>query len=211
MEAALESIATLGFHSATMDDIVARAGSSRGAQIHHFPTKLDLVEAAMAYMLTRVIDDLREHTSKIRAQQEKPHELFEYLWAQYFSQSLFTVTMEIAVASRSDPLLRARASVIADRFHKDIDDCWYLLCRDSQINDQRLMLVLNLTMSLLRGLGFQAILWNRPDYFKDLLRGWLDITRVYFDSDALPGHTVTLPAKTAKTRKGSSRQVVSSA
>lgn len=193
MEAALECIAEFGYQAATMDQIVARARTSRGAQVHHFPTKLDLVEAAMEHMLNKVIDDVREHTNKIREDRERPEELFEYLWDRYFSGPAFQVTMELVVAARSNVRLKERASAVSDRFHKSLDDCWYLLCRSSSMEQRRLVLILNLTVTLLRGMGYQLVLWDRKDYFNELLGEWQNITREHFPAifakTAAPGST----------------------
>jgi AcrR family transcriptional regulator len=181
LTAALECVSDLGYRGATMDEIVARAGLSRGAQMHHFPTKLDLMEAAFDYMLSNLIEDIRKHTDGIRERRERPEEVFEYLWKKHFSGWIFSITMEIVVASRSDPDLMARAAPISERFHRGLDDCWYILCRDSTMKESRLVLVLNLTMTLLRGMGFQKVLWDRPEYFDQLLREWMNITRRFFE------------------------------
>lgn len=182
MQAALECVAEFGYHGATMDRIVERAGLSRGAQMHHFPTKLDLMITAFDFMLERLVDDLRAHTEKIRERRERPEEVIEYLWENYFSGFMFSVTMEFVVAARSDPVLRERASVVSNRFHQRLDDCWYLLYRMTHVSEGRLVLILNLTITLLRGMGFQKVLWDRPDYFRQLLQEWLSITKQFFEA-----------------------------
>lgn len=181
MSAALDCIVDLGYRGATMDEVVARASLSRGAQMHHFPTKLSLVDAAFSFMLDGLIDDVRTHTDLIRERREQPEELFTHLWKTYFSGRVFSVTMEIVVASRSDSELKALAAATSDRFHRALDDCWYILCRNRAIVGNRLILLLNLTVTLLRGMGFQKVLWDRPDYFSELLNEWLAITAKIFD------------------------------
>lgn len=193
MDAALECIAEFGYQAATMDQIVARAGTSRGAQVHHFPTKLDLVEAAMEHLLNKVVADVREHTDKIREDRERPEELFEYLWTHYFSGQAFQVNLELVVAARTNARLKERTSAVSDRFHKSLDDCWYLLCRSSSMEQRRLVLLLNLTVTLLRGMGFQLILWDRKDYFNELLQEWQNMMREYF-----PALAAKAPAERAR-------------
>ena len=181
MSAALDCIVDLGYRGATMDEVVARAGLSRGAQMHHFPTKLSLVDAAFSYMLDDLIDDVRRHTDLIRERRERPEELFTHLWKSYFAGRVFSVTMEIVVAARSDSELRTLAAETSERFHRALDDCWYILCRDSELAGNKLVLLLNLTVTLLRGMGFQKVLWDRPDYFSELLQEWLAITSKFFE------------------------------
>lgn len=36
---------------------------------------------------------------------------------------------------------------------------------------------MNLTITLLRGMGMQTVLWNRPDYFRELLTEWLQLIK----------------------------------
>jgi AcrR family transcriptional regulator len=45
--ATLDEIHERGYHAATTQDIAARALVSRGALLHHFPTRAELVLAAM--------------------------------------------------------------------------------------------------------------------------------------------------------------------
>lgn len=182
--AALDCIAELGFHGATMDIIVARAGVSRGAQVHHFPTKLTLITEAFDWMLNSFVVDLRHRMESIRMRDEAPNELFKYLWETYFSAQLFSVTMELVVQAKTNAELRSELIPIAERFHQNIDDCWYLLCRESGAPDNKLLLALNLTMSLLRGMGFQRVLWDRPEYFRQLLDEWLAILSLHMELDS---------------------------
>jgi len=171
----ISTIADLGYHGASVDKIVARAGLSRGAQVHHFPTKLALVEAACSYMLEGLIGDIRDHTDKIRVNEEGPEELFVYLWNKYYSDQFYAVSLEMVVAARTDQALRARLSDIVDKFHRNVDDCWYLLCRSHSSPEDRPPVPLNMTLSFLRGMGIQTVLWNRPENFSEQLTEWLRI------------------------------------
>jgi hypothetical protein len=36
-------------------------------------------------------------------------------------------------------------------------------------------MAVNLSMSLLRGMGVQTVLYNRPEYYASLLNAWLEI------------------------------------
>jgi len=50
VEAAVECIGELGWHGTTVAVIAERAGVSRGAAQHHFPTREDLVTAAVEHV-----------------------------------------------------------------------------------------------------------------------------------------------------------------
>ena len=53
LDATIESLVELGWAATSTTEVVRRAGVSRGAQVHHFPTKEDLVLAALDYLLER--------------------------------------------------------------------------------------------------------------------------------------------------------------
>ena len=47
LDATIECLAELGYSGTTTAEVVRRAGLSRGAQVHHFPTKALLIAAAL--------------------------------------------------------------------------------------------------------------------------------------------------------------------
>jgi AcrR family transcriptional regulator len=175
LDATIECIAELGCTGATMDRVVARAGVSRGAQGHHFPTKSLLFQAAMTHMLDGLVEDLRLQTERIRAQRSDPASVFQHLWDEYFSGRLFAVTIELIVASRTDQELREALTPVTERFHRQVDDCFYILNRGGDHSDRQLDSVVRLTMSLLRGMGVQTVLFDKPAYYHEMLQDWFRI------------------------------------
>lgn len=172
MQATVECLAEHGYAGTSMERVVAQAGVSRGAQVHHFPAKTLLLQASFVWMLDQLIDDLRDQTARIADRQRDPRDVFRYLWKTYFSGRLFAVTMELITASRTDPELRTALVPVTERFHGQVDECFAKLCRED-VPDQRLLMAVNLTMALLRGMGVQTVLYDRPGYFQDMLDEWL--------------------------------------
>lgn len=175
LDATIECIAELGCTGATMDRIVACAGVSRGAQGHHFPTKSLLFQAAMSHMLDGLVEDLRTQTEHIRATRSDPASVFQHLWNEYFSGRLFAVTIELIVASRTDHELRDALTPVTERFHQQVDACFHILNRGSDRSDRQLDSVVRLTMSLLRGMGVQTVLFDKPAYYHEMLDDWFRI------------------------------------
>ncbi len=175
LDATVECVAEYGYAGASMDRIVERAGVSRGAQGHHFPTKNLLIQAAFAHMLDGMIEDLRRQTEMIRERHSDPATVFRHLWNVYFSGRLFAVTTEFIAASRTDEDLRQALIPVSERFHQQVDDCFYILNRGSDYEDPQLRMAVNLTMSLLRGMGVQTYLYDHPDHYREMLDFWLSI------------------------------------
>ena len=62
LEATIDSLADQGWSATTVGVVAERAGVSRGATQHHFPTREDLITAALDYMFdTRMEDARRAH------------------------------------------------------------------------------------------------------------------------------------------------------
>ena len=59
LEAAIDCLYELGYAGTTTIEVAARAGVSRGAQLHHFPTKEHLVTLAVRHVLARRVDEFR--------------------------------------------------------------------------------------------------------------------------------------------------------
>lgn len=100
LDATLDSLVELGYSRTTTQGIAARAGLSRGAQLHHFPTKELLVVAAVEHLALK-----RE--SEIRAELGTPHGLrgAVELLSKAFEGPLFLAALELWVAARTDAAL----------------------------------------------------------------------------------------------------------
>ncbi|MDF3305656.1 TetR/AcrR family transcriptional regulator [Rhodococcus sp. T2V] len=127
LDAAVDSLVELGYARTTTQGIARRAGVSRGAQLHHFPTKESLVVAAVEHLVDKRMDE-------ILAAEVDAGRGIEVL-ADAFSGPLFYAALELWVAARTDPALfeaavplerkvtdalrRGSAEVFGDRFDSD--------------------------------------------------------------------------------------------
>ncbi len=59
LEATVDCLVERGFAGTTTTLVSERAGVSRGAQLHHFPTKNDLVVAAVEHVTMLRAEELR--------------------------------------------------------------------------------------------------------------------------------------------------------
>ena len=106
LEATLELIAEEGWAQTSTLKICARAGVSRGAQTHHFPTKDSLLIAAVREIVLRYQRELENASDQESSRERKLEELFDFLWDACFEGNLLTCWMEVMVAARTDAALR---------------------------------------------------------------------------------------------------------
>ena len=89
--------------------IADRAGVSRGAQLHHYPTKAELVAAAVEHLAARIADDFTKDVRADRrlAEGDRAMASIDAMWKRY-SSPLFEAWVELWVAARTDDDLRAK-------------------------------------------------------------------------------------------------------
>jgi AcrR family transcriptional regulator len=106
LEATVECLAELGWSGTSTTVIAERAGVSRGAQLHHYPTKNDLVIAAIEHLAIRRAEELHAAAARLPDGPGRTAAVLDQL-ALHHTGPLFTAALEVWVAARTDPALRA--------------------------------------------------------------------------------------------------------
>src|SRR3954467_8004502 len=120
LDATVESLIEVGFARTTTLEVQRRADVSRGALLHHFPSKAELLVAAvdhLAEMRARELKQLAAALPEERAVRARTDAVLGLLW-QCFSGTFFQVSMELRTAARTDPELRG-VLIIAERSLRD--------------------------------------------------------------------------------------------
>src|SRR5438093_4724537 len=106
LDATVECLCSLGYSRMSTNDVVKRARVSRGALAHHFPTKTDLVVAAANHVIAARAEEFRRRFGDLPPEQRTVARGLDVLWTLFEDQS-FVALVELTVAARSDPELRA--------------------------------------------------------------------------------------------------------
>ena len=106
MEATVECLVEVGFGRTSTTMVSERAGVSRGAQLHHFPTKQDLVVAAVQHVTAVRGEELRRAAESIPRGRGRTRRVLAVL-GDHFTSPVFTAALELWVAARTDPQLLA--------------------------------------------------------------------------------------------------------
>jgi len=171
LEATLDALMESGYTRATTAEIADRAGVSRGALMHHYASKDDLVAAACQHLLRQATEDIRRQAREMEAGRLTLSGFLDYLWRQ-FSGRLFYVTLEHVTEARHNAELRAKMIPVVREFHAALDDIWREFFRGSALNPAEVETTLNMTLCLLRGMGVQTVLRDDPAYYDRLLSAW---------------------------------------
>jgi AcrR family transcriptional regulator len=154
-----------GYSDTTVVKIAEMAGVSRGAQLHHFPSKEDLLTSAIEHLAEKRFNEIRTF-AKPPDKADLPDsaitaEAIELVWST-FTGPLFLAAMELWQASRTDAPLRACVYVVERSLgrvvHAMVEDLFPSSVTDASDFDQRFATV----TYLMRGLALTRLLKVDP-------------------------------------------------
>ena len=115
LDAALECLVENGYAATTTVEVAKRAGVSRGAQLHHFPTKAELLTAAVEHLRARRTAEFRKAFADSAPGAHRLDAAIDLLWSMFQGRT-FVAWAELWLAARTDPDLRAAVVEMDDRF-----------------------------------------------------------------------------------------------
>lgn len=178
LEATIECLVELGYARTTVHEICLRAGLSRGAQQHHFTTKAELMASALQHLFARLSASMIDAASSLPPGPDRISEGIDLLWRAY-SGTLSTAAMELWVAARTDPELRA-VLLPVDRSlgHATLEI--YRQSAGADIDEKLLEKLLFLSVNLTRGLALDAMIGGDPDRRAALLEEWKSLIVTHY-------------------------------
>ncbi|MEU1277299.1 TetR/AcrR family transcriptional regulator [Streptomyces sp. NPDC005805] len=112
LEAAVACLAEVGWAGSTVSVVAERAGVSRGAAQHHFPTREDLFTAAVEYVAEERSQALRELAPRSRP------EVVAAL-VDLYTGPLFRAALQLWVAASNEEQLRPRVTELEARVGRE--------------------------------------------------------------------------------------------
>jgi AcrR family transcriptional regulator len=176
LESAVTLIRKNGFGGLRTIEIADLAEVSRGALLHHFPSKHALVVAVLTYVneITFTRSTRRAHSARTSGD---PVEGIIQDAQDFFFGDYFFIELAIAMSDDSTQRLRheTRQSTRQTRF--SIEAAWLDTLVSSGIPQQLASDVLALTLSVVRGFSVRMLIEKDPERFARLLAVWRSIIR----------------------------------
>lgn len=173
IEATLACLQELGYHGASLTQILKRADVSRGAWRHHYSSKKELMAAAAEHFLQGPVTSARELVVKSKIEDADIGFLIEYVWNNFYQGPYRDIWLEFHVACRTDMELRQRLAPVIRRFFVTLDELWQANFRTTGKTDVGVDVLLNLTLYVMRGMAIQSIIIEDADYYRGLRSQWL--------------------------------------
>jgi AcrR family transcriptional regulator len=120
IEATLECLVDLGIEGTSTKEICRRAGVSKGAQLHHYPTKLSLMVATVESLCDRRHAEFRQMVERETHEADRLDAGFDQL-RRITASPTMVAWMELAVASRTDPVLGEQMRRLSLRLEDEVE------------------------------------------------------------------------------------------
>ena len=170
LEATIECLVERGWSGTSTTLVSRRAGVSRGAQLHHFPTKTDLVVAAVEHMGARRSEQLFERAATLPRGRRRTRAVLDLL-AEHFTSPLFVAALELWVAARTDAQLHLAVAPLEQRIGRDTHRQTVELLGVDESRPGARELV-QATLDLVRGLGLANTLSDDSARRRRVLDRW---------------------------------------
>jgi AcrR family transcriptional regulator len=170
LEATVECLIEHGWSGTTTTLVAGHAGVSRGAQLHHYPTKAALVLAAVEHLAERRAAELRSEAGSLPGGPRRLDAVIDML-AGAFTGPLFVAALEIWVAARTDKELRDALVPLEHRVGREMHRLTVDLLRADE-SRPGVREAIQATLDLLRGLGVANLLSDDSARRTRLLREW---------------------------------------
>jgi AcrR family transcriptional regulator len=106
LESTIECLVKYGYAGTTMPRVAELAGLTRGAQVHHFGSRDELMIAAVQYLATtRTAAAVPQFGGRIASTEDPLDTILDIAW-DIHSEAMFIPIVELWVAGRTDPALR---------------------------------------------------------------------------------------------------------
>jgi AcrR family transcriptional regulator len=151
LEATVELLVEKGYAGTSTTLVSERAGVSRGAQLHHFPTKQDLVVAAVRHVTEVRGEELRAAATRLPRGRNRTRAVLKVL-GDHFASPVFTAALELWVAARTDPELLAEVAPLERKVGRETHRLTVELLGADESRPGVRELV-QATLDLVRGLG----------------------------------------------------------
>ena len=174
LDAAINCFVELGYTNVTTAKVASSAGVSRGAMLHHFPSKTELIQAAVEFLHDKLLEDYTRRVAGIPASlkgRDRRRAGLDAYW-EHLTGDLFVVYHELCVASRTDPELKSILENSQVLFEQHVRDSNTVQFAEWNDRGDRFLLAMDVTKFLMEGMAAGQLMTNREERV-DRLLGYL--------------------------------------
>lgn len=175
LDASLECLVERGYARTATADVAERAGVSRGAQLHHFPTRAGLLAATVEHLAERRLAELGRTLERRERAGDEIDAAVDFIWNAYSDPTAYA-SLELLIASRTDDDLLAHLRPVAERFERTLAQADLTLAPDSMARERRAALR-KLVIATMQGLAVMRVLDDEDASIEPVLEMLKDLCR----------------------------------
>jgi AcrR family transcriptional regulator len=184
LEATVECLVERGWSGTSTTLVAERAGASRGALLHHFPTKSALVLAAVEHLSEVRGRELHDAAALLPDGPRRTRAVLGML-AGHFTGPVFSAALELWVAARTDAGLRDAVGPLEQRIGRETHrETVELLGVDESRPGSRELV--QATLDLVRGLGLAATITDDAVRREPILDHWAEVLDSRLHASGVP-------------------------
>jgi len=171
LEAAIDCFVKLGYTNVTTAKVASAAGVSRGAMLHHFPSKTELIQAAVEFLHDKVLEDYTQRVANIPAGlkgKKRRRAGLDAYW-DHLSGNLSIVYHELCVAGRTDPELKVVLENSQQLFGRHVHDTNVKLFDEWNDKGDRFLLAMDVTKFMMEGMAAGQLMADKEERVNRLL------------------------------------------
>ncbi|MBI1250903.1 MAG: TetR family transcriptional regulator [Alphaproteobacteria bacterium] len=160
LDAAVRCLAEFGYARTTTQLIAQTANISRGAMLHHYATKQELIESVIDYTFYKRMERLSREIRKLSEHERIVDQAgIEIFWTGLLT-SEYEAYLELSIAARTDDELRAIFEPKAKKF--DVIWCEEIASIFPEWDDKRekLQLAIDFCIAAMEGLLLNRAVWE---------------------------------------------------
>ncbi|SNT17063.1 transcriptional regulator, TetR family [Actinomadura meyerae] len=182
----MECLVDLGWSGTSTTEVARRAGVSRGAQQHHYPTKMVLVAAALEHLLEAQRLAYETAFAVLPADRRNVSGALDLLW-EVFRGRPAKALMELAVAARTDDELRPLCIDMNERILQVILETFERLFPQNTLTPDFAPTMLRALFAMFVGLSIQNALDDDAEgHQAAVLRQVKDVARLIVPQQGAP-------------------------
>lgn len=178
LDAAVESLIEEGAASTTTVAVQRRAGVSRGALLHHFPSQAELLSATVGELVRRNEEAVRDARASQRY--DDPVEGAVQTLATMMAQPAFLAELELWAVARTDAALRETLLAAERSANREKDRVVGELFAPVADRPGHASVVA-MTVEFLRGLALSGVLRRSPARRRQLIAQWIWAAKILLD------------------------------
>ncbi|GAB2694200.1 TetR/AcrR family transcriptional regulator [Kitasatospora kifunensis] len=180
LEAAVDCLAELGWAGSTVTVVAERAGVTRGAAQHHFPTREGLFTAAIEHVAAERLAAVRAGTGELPPPGPARTEAVVDLIVRLYTGPLFRAALHLWVAAATEQPLRERIIALENRVGRESHRAALasLGVAESAVGVRESV---QATLDLARGLGLANLLTDDAARRAGVVRQWSRLLQAALD------------------------------